>query len=524
MKNRYADPNFDTFKSLFEEEFGSNYFNLREVLTKKAAVFSRFCDELISGKENEIGPLNEMEVKIIRKRLNGFGFEYIAGILNVSKGTVTRANRKGLTKILDNSHKGFIDVVKDYQTGLLSVDDLLEISLDEFVPALLEKRDVTFLNKRFNAYNVKDVVSLDVDSLSNISSDREHNRGQKIINFVHGFGLGFSKESESKHEHILRNVIDIIYSDERFNFWVNSVENIDSLQAKIENQIALIVSELENKSLEKVQCLTNVQTQVLRSYLRIEGNYSSKKEMIKEFGKNEISSNMFNSRLNEAREAIARRAARGCVSLEKAVSNGEITKEELLAMPVRLGSNLEERAYLGLYAAGNLDSGVFNYGDVLSNCSISKVAKYRGVGKSTIGHIINHFNSLGLHFKDESKYASVALESTVVEDKKVATLEKNVSTEPTTSLPEEGNTEENVSKKVDSLGKLRELALELAKCINEIHANEELVKSTTTEIEKLQKTVKSTNIEIEKLQKRKEEIIEIIENSNGEDINRLTLF
>ena len=506
MKNGNSEPTFDTFKLMFKEAFGPQYVteygDLKEARHSKA--FQRFYSEIRDVNRDVVGPLTPIEISLIRKKLYGFGFDYIINKLKINKMEADRCYTKGLEKILVYSNKGFINIVEDYNNRRISLEELMSIPLEEFAPTCIIISDVKKLQSCFKVQTLRDVIRLKTSDIS--KCDGLKDSGEAVISFVHGLGFKFANESHNNHNDIFTSISQIVYNDVRYCHYVASVNDIKSLKPKIENQINEIVKELEDTSLEKVECLTDIQTIVLREYLKIGGVNPASKENAKELGKGEVSSNLFNARLNEARKQIARRAARGCANLEKAVKSGEITRQELLAMPIYLGSDFEERAYRAIGSCCGLHKPALTYGVVMSKCTFSKICNFRGVGPSVSKYIKDHFHSLGLYFKDEyessiqkEKEELAAKESLEESEKKEEVVENK------TNSSVEDNPKNDSSSKLDDLNVLRKLALELAKCIEKEQEKE--------------KELVTVSEELKKLKTRRKEIMDILGIS---DINKLS--
>ena len=144
MKNGNGEPNFDTFKLMFIEVFGPQYVNkygdLKEARHSKA--FQRFYSEIRDVDRDVVGPLTPIEISLIRKKLYGFGFDYIISKLKINKMVADRCYKKGLEKILVYSNKGFINMVEDYNNRRISLEELMSLPLEDFAPAYIITSDV----------------------------------------------------------------------------------------------------------------------------------------------------------------------------------------------------------------------------------------------------------------------------------------------------------------------------------------------------------------------------------------------
>ena len=279
----------------------------------------------------------------------------------------------------------------------------------------------------------------------------------------------------------------------------------DSLKEKQNKQRMQIVAELKDTSRSNVECLSDLQTEILRRVTGVYGKAESQQQACSNLG---LTYAVCRERYVEALKAIIKRITRGCVDIEKAFRNGEITKEELLDIPVCVSSNLDNRIITAL--SHHFDDG-FRYSE-LNIVDKSLFDRIRGLGSKSVQILLQHLNNLSfplvsdeIDMLDEIETEEDYLDDDPVED----FIDEHDDYDEKYDADMDDVIEEKDSK-AEKLSEIRSLLLELAECCKEEIENKK-------EIDTLIKKAEELSI------KKAQLLIKVEEATSVKDVNKRTL-
>ena len=167
--------------------------------------------------------------------------------------------------------------------------------------------------------------------------------------------------------------------------------------SKRQYEYNMIFKELLNLSLKNVECLTEEQTDIVRRYIGVYGNKASMIDIANNLNKSQAQVDRI---LQNASNTLQRRILRGYANLQRAVLNGEITKEELL--DIRL-----DYIYKEFSSVIRMEiRGCETIRDVLE-IPLREIKKCRSMGKKKLEGLVDYMHSLGLRFKDEEPFFEI---------------------------------------------------------------------------------------------------------------------
>ena len=163
-------------------------------------------------------------------------------------------------------------------------------------------------------------------------------------------------------------------------------------------EYANIFIELINNS-SKIQCLTEEETNIIRKMLGVgEKGKTTKQAICASLG---ITQGILDRKLKSIHSKLYRRVLRGCVNLEEAFLNGDISKEEICELSINILGELGPRVKNGvcrLFYTYDIKT----IGQLISYSTdeIESLCHYL-MGSKSMEIIENYINGFGLKFKDE---------------------------------------------------------------------------------------------------------------------------
>ncbi len=187
------------------------------------------------------------------------------------------------------------------------------------------------------------------------------------------------------------------------NIKINYCNFMGELNEKINNnrqkeEYANIFMELINNS-SKIQCLTEEETNIIRKMLGVgEKEYTTKQDLCESLG---FTYGVLDRKLKSIRSKLYHRVLRGCVNLEEAFLNGDISKEEICELPIAILGELGPRISNGVYRHFYINE-IKTIGQLISYSvdELESLCHYV-IGSKSMETIVNYIHGFGLKFKDE---------------------------------------------------------------------------------------------------------------------------
>ena len=155
-----------------------------------------------------------------------------------------------------------------------------------------------------------------------------------------------------------------------------------------------VLFELVDTSKDKVQCLTEDQTKLLREFVGLTKEVPTLTELAKEYN---VSISTIKKRLHNTARNLYRRIIRGCISLEEAIRTGSITKSDLLNTPLYVADYSDEQSVTKILRSRGFQ---LTLEDVI-NLGTDAISKTYSLNKRGLDGFVDYIHSLGLTFKDE---------------------------------------------------------------------------------------------------------------------------
>lgn len=187
------------------------------------------------------------------------------------------------------------------------------------------------------------------------------------------------------------------------NIKINYCNFMGELNEEINNdrqkeEYANIFMELINNS-SKIQCLTEEETNIIRKMLGVgEKEYTTKQDLCESLG---FTYGVLDRKLKSIRSKLYHRVLRGCVNLEEAFLNGDISKEEICELPIAILGELGPRISNGVYRHFYINE-IKTIGQLISYSvdELESLCHYV-IGSKSMETIVNYIHGFGLKFKDE---------------------------------------------------------------------------------------------------------------------------
>jgi len=181
-----------------------------------------------------------------------------------------------------------------------------------------------------------------------------------------------------------------------YNFMGELNEEINNDRQK--EEYANIFIELINNS-SKIKCLTEEETSIIRKMLGVgEKGNTTKQDLCASLG---FTYGVLERKLKSIHSKLYRRVLRGCVNLEEAFLNGDISKEEICELPIAILGELGPRINNGVWRLFYTYE-IKTIGQLISYSTdeIESLCHYR-IGSKSMETIVNYIHGFRLKFKDE---------------------------------------------------------------------------------------------------------------------------
>ena len=170
------------------------------------------------------------------------------------------------------------------------------------------------------------------------------------------------------------------------------------------------LEELVDTSKENAQCLTKEQTEIVRKYIGVYNKKQTITSIAEELG---LSITSVSKKIDKISHILVLRILRGYPDLQKAVSSGEISKEELLKV------ELKSLDYSKMVCARTVAYSEYKtIGDIINN-STDIFSKELYMGETSKKLFIDYIHSLGLTFVGEKTEDTIDIKELVEESMKV---------------------------------------------------------------------------------------------------------
>jgi hypothetical protein len=136
--------------------------------------------------------------------------------------------------------------------------------------------------------------------------------------------------------------------------------------------------------------------------------YTTKQDLCESLG---FTYGILDRKLKSIHSKLYRRVLRGCVNLEEAFLNGDISKEEICELPIAILGELGPRISNGVYRHFYINE-IKTIGQLISYSvdELESLCHYV-IGSKSMETIVNYIHGLGLKFKDEKNQQIEYLEN-----------------------------------------------------------------------------------------------------------------
>ena len=355
------------------------------------------------------------------------------------------------------------------------------VNTNDKVVGDLKEREVAVLRSVMEGKKSRAIAKELGVSITTVRTDFAH-ATRKILDYTRRGYISLSELGAGTVTYYLERALKNNL-DHRYEF-----EASEELQVKQQEQLRLIVSELKNKDIDRVNCISELQTKLLRKYV---GAFETKKKVKEISDELKLNEGTVRTFINNALDSLNRRILRGCIDFEAAAANGELSKEDILNMPLAVSDKIETRIISPLNWLSS--DRICTYG-TLYKISLQRLRNLGGMGERGYNIVKNHLDAIGLNLPEKIE---VPVEETIKE--------------------------KSPREKRDII--IRMEIKNITECVERENELDEEIKKCNKEIEKITARINDYMNDKKIVQENKEHSIKTIEYlSNGEvDVNRLIL-